>query len=97
MYVSLGCELIRQAVAQTSECTYQGYLRYWKLFCVGVGLPVFLLAGADVDSHVSSLLACTAYAWSTNELTAGTIVGHLAAVKFFHRQARGLELFSATR
>ena len=26
-YVSLGHELIRQAVAQTSECTYKGYFR----------------------------------------------------------------------
>ena len=38
------------------------------------------------------LLAYIAYAWGTNGLTAGTIAGLLAAVKFFH-QERGLELF----
>ena len=31
--------------------------------------------------------------WGTNGLMAGTIAGHLAAVKFFPRQERGLELF----
>ena len=60
---------------------------------MSVGLPVFILAGAGGDSHVRSLLAFIAYAWGTNGLTAGTIAGHLAAVKFFHRQKRGLELF----
>ena len=34
-----------------------------------------------------------AYAWGTDGLTAGTIAGHLAAVKLFHRQERGFELF----
>ena len=93
MYVSLGRELIRQTVARTSERTYQGYFRCWKLFCVSVGLPVFLLAGAGGDSHVRLLLVCIAYAWGTNGLTVDTIADHLAAVKFFHRQERGLELF----
>ena len=71
MYVSLGRELIRQAVARTSERTYQDYFRCWKLFCVSMGLPVFLLAGAGGDSHVRSLLAYIAYTWGTNGLTAG--------------------------
>ena len=52
-----------------------------------------LLAGAGGDSHARSLLTYIAYAWGTNWLTAGTIAGHLAAVKFFHHQERGLELF----
>ena len=56
-------------------------------------LPVFLLAGAGADSYVRLLLAYIAYVWGTNGLAAGTIAGHLAAVKFFHRQERGLELF----
>ena len=60
---------------------------------MSVGLPVFLLAEAGEDFHVRSLLAYIAYAWGTNELTADTISGHLAAVKVFHRQERGLELF----
>ena len=60
---------------------------------MSVGLPVFLLAGAGEDSHVRSLLAYTAYAWGTNGLTAGTIAGHLATVKCFHRKERGLEQF----
>ena len=53
----------------------------------------FLLARAGVDSHASSLLACIAYVWGTNELTPGTIAGHLVAVKFFHRQECKVELF----
>ena len=98
VYVSLGRELIRQAVARTSERTYQRYFRCWKLFRVNVfhvstNLPDFLLAGAGGESHVRSLLAYIAYAWGANVLTAGTIAGHLAAVKFFHRQERGLEIF----
>ena len=60
---------------------------------MSVGLPVFILAGASGDSHVHLLLACIAYAWSNNGLTAGTIAGHLAAGKLFRRQERGLELF----
>ena len=56
-------------------------------------MQVFLLDGAGVDSHVSSLLAYTAYAWSTNGLTAGTIAGRLVAVIEFHRQDRGIQLF----
>ena len=56
-------------------------------------LGVYLLAGAGGDSDVRSLLAYIAYAWGTDGLTAGTIAGHLAAVKLFHRQERGLELF----
>ena len=43
--------------------------------------------------HVSSLLAYIAYAWGSNGLAIGTIPGHLAAVKCFYRQERGLELF----
>ena len=93
MYVILGRELIRQAVARTSERTYQGHFRCWKLFFLSVGLLVFLLAGTVGNSHLRSLLACIAYAWDTNGLTAGTIVGHLAVVKFFHHQEYGLELF----
>ena len=73
MCVSLGRELVREAVARTSERTYQGYFRCWKLFRVSVGQPVVLLAGASGDSHVPSLLAYIAYAWGTNGLTAGTI------------------------
>ena len=64
-----------------------------KLFCVSVGLPVFLLAGAGVDSHASSLLAYIACAWGANGLTVGTIAGHLARGKFFYRHERGFELF----
>ena len=60
---------------------------------MSVGLPGFLLAGAGGDSHVGSLLAYIAYVWGTNGLTAGTIADHLTALKFFHRQERGLELF----
>ena len=89
MYVSLDRKLIHQAVARTSERTYQSYFRCWKLFRVSVGLPIFLLAGAGGDSHVRSLLVYIAYAWGTDGLTAGTLAGRLAAVKFFH----GLELF----
>ena len=79
--------------ARTSERTYQGYFRCWKLFRVSVGLPVFLLAGAGGDSYLRLLLAYITYAWGTNGLTVGTIAGHLAAVKFLHRQERRLELF----
>ena len=56
-YVSLSRELIRQAVALTSEHTYQGYFRCWKLFYVSMGPPGFLLAGVGGDSYVRSLLA----------------------------------------
>ena len=93
MCVSLGRELILLAVVRTSERTYQGYFRCWKLFRLSLGLPVFLLAGAGVYFYVRSLLAYIAYAWDTNGLTAGAIVGHLAAVKLFHCQEYGLELF----
>ena len=57
------------------------------LFRVSAGLPVFLLARAGGD-HVGSLLEYIEYTWGTNGLTAGTIAGHLAAVKFFRRQER---------
>ena len=68
------------SVARTSKRTYQHYFRCWKLFRVSVGLPVFPLAGVGVNSHVSSLVAYIAYAWSSNGLAAGTIASHLAAV-----------------
>ena len=76
MNVSLGREPIRQALAQTSERTYHGYFKYWKLF---------LLAGEGVDPPASLLLAYIAYAWVTNGLAAGTLAGHLVTVKFFDR------------
>ena len=60
---------------------------------MSASLPIFLLTGAGGDSYVHLLLAYIAYAWGTNGLTAGTIAGHLVAVKFFRRQERGLELF----
>ena len=60
---------------------------------MSVGLPFFLLAGVGGDFHLRSLLVNIAYAWGTNGLTAGTISGHLATVKFFHCQERRLELF----
>ena len=91
VYVSLGRELMHQAVARTSERTYQDYFRCLKLFRVSMGQPVGLLAGSGVDSPERLLLAYNAYAWGTNGLTAGTIAGDLAAVKFFHRKERGLE------
>ena len=58
-----------------------------------MSLPIFLLAGTGRDSHEPSLLAYIAYGWGTNGLMAGTIAGHLATLKFFHRQERRLELF----
>ena len=57
MYVSLGHKRIRQAVAQKSKRTYQSYFRYWKLFRMSAGLPVFLLARAGGDSYVRLLVA----------------------------------------
>ena len=60
---------------------------------MSVGLPFLLLAGAGLHFHVSSLLAYITYAWRANGLRAGTIAGHLAADKLFHRQERGFELF----
>ena len=60
---------------------------------MSVGLPIFLLVSTGGDSHVRSLMAYITYAWGTNGLTAGTIAGHLAAVKLFHCQEPGRELF----
>ena len=60
---------------------------------MSVGLPVIFLDRAGGDLDVRSLLAYIAFARGTNGLTVGTIAGHLTAVKVFHRQERGLELF----
>ena len=56
------------------------------------GSAGFSFAGAGVDSHVSSFVVYIAYAWGTNRLATGTIIGHSAGAKFFHRKERGLEL-----
>ena len=58
------------------------------------GSANFYLGWGRWEFHVRSLLAYIAYTWGTNGLTAGTIAGYLAAIKFFRRQERGLELFS---
>ena len=42
---------------------------------------------------MNSLLAYIAFAWGSNRMTAGTIDDHFAAVRFFHNQAHGRELF----
>ena len=61
---------------------------------MSVGLSFFPLTGARGESHARSLLTYIAYGSIINGLMAGTIAGHLVAVKFFHHQERGLELFS---
>ena len=62
------------------------------------GSAGFLLARADVNSHVKSLLLCSAYAWGTNGLMGGNIAGHLAAVMLFTPpKSVDLNCFSATR
>ena len=53
---------------------------------MSMGPPLFLLAGVGGGSHVRSLLVYIAYVLgTTGGITAGTIAGHLAVVKFFHR------------
>lgn len=80
MYVSVGREIVRQAVAGTSERTYKGYFGCLAQFCVSLGLPVSLVGVASVDSNVCSLLACVVHTWGTNGLQACAIADHLAAV-----------------
>ena len=93
LYVSLGRKLIRQAFARTWDRTYHDFFRCWKLFRVSGGLPFFLLSKVGVNYHASPFLAYIAHAWGSEGLTEGTIAGHLAVAKLFHRLGRGLELF----
>lgn len=92
LYISLGRELILQAIAGTSERTYEGYFGGWVQFRMSLGLPTFLSEAAGVASHTRCLLAYVAYAWGTNGLQASTSAGNLAAVKFFHRRVHMFDL-----
>lgn len=58
IHVSLSLDIVRPAVARTSERTYEYYFQIREPFRVSADLPVIRLAEAGVDSYVNSLLAC---------------------------------------
>ena len=92
---------VRQPWPQThppSLCANVGshlsrFFQVLELFRVSGGLPFFLLSKVGVNYHASPFLAYIAHAWGSEGLTAGTIAGHLAVAKLFHRLGRRLELF----
>ena len=92
MYFGVGLELMRHAIAASSERTYQGHFGAWVEFRVRCGLPVFLERCRDGMANVWHVFEYVAYAFSTKKLRSATIESHLSAIKFFHRISRGFEI-----
>ena len=92
MYFGAGLELMRHAIAASSERTYQGHFGAWVEFRVRCGLPVFLERCRDGMANVWHVFEYVAYAFSTKKLRSATIESHLSAIKFFHRISRGFEI-----
>ena len=92
MYFGVGLELMRHAIAASSERTYQGHFGAWVEFRVRCGLPVFLERCRNGMANVWHVFEYVAYAVSTKKLRSATIESHLSAIKFFHRISRGFEI-----
>ena len=96
LYLSVGLQLVRNAVAPSTLRAYQGYFGSWVEFRLNVVCePVFLEATENPVVNVRSLLEYTVYAVATKKLQAQTVESHLSAIKFFHRSSRGFELNTA--
>ncbi|CAB1107236.1 unnamed protein product [Ectocarpus sp. CCAP 1310/34] len=88
-----GFELVRHALAPSSERTYLGFFGAWVKFREDVvGRPTFMMPSSPSPDSVSQLLEYVAYAFTVLGLRQTTIAGHLSAVKFFHRLAYAMEV-----
>ena len=68
--LGVGLELVRNAVAPSTEHAYQGYFRSWVEVCLNVlHEPVFLeFSSEDPMANVRSPLEYPAYAVATKKL-----------------------------
>ena len=73
LYFGVGLELMRVAVAPSSERTYQGHFGAWVDFRVRCGVPVFLQPCSDGLSNVWQLFEYVAYFFATKRLRSATI------------------------
>ena len=81
--LGVGLELMRVAVAPSSERTYQGHFGAWADFRVRCGVPVFLQPCNEGLSNVWQLFEYVTYSFATKKLRSATIESHLSAIKFF--------------
>ena len=91
MYFGVGPELMRIAVAVSSEQTYPGPSSAWVDFRVRecrVSSSTVVMIWPTCDPRWSTL----AYAFATKPLPSATIEGHWSAIKYFSRISRGFEL-----
>ena len=93
-YLGVGLELVRNAVAPSTECAYKGHFGSWVEVRLNVlHEPVFLqFSSENPMENFCSLLEYAAYAVAAKKLQADTVESHLSAIKFFHRSSRGFEL-----
>ena len=61
MYFRLGLKLVRNAIARSSERTYQGHFGAWAEFRLSVGKTVFLVSGKRNLRNMWSLFEYVAY------------------------------------
>ena len=88
----VGHELMRHAVAASTERAYLRHFIAWVDFRVRSGVPVFLDHGIDDMINVWRLFEYVAYAFDTKKRRSATFESQLSAIKYFHRISRGLEL-----
>ena len=91
-YFRVGLELMRNAVAVSSEQTYLGHFGAWVDFRVSCAVPVFLQHCREDIANVWCLFEYVANSFATKLLRSATIKSHLSAIKYFHRTSRGFEL-----
>lgn len=88
-----GYELVRRAIAPSSERSYLFFLGGWVKFRAGIVCrPLFVVESSSALGVVAELLEYVTYVYSVLGLQHTTIAGHLSAVKFFHRLAGAAEL-----
>ena len=92
LYFGVGQELMRNAVAVSSEHTYMGHFGAWVDIRVRCGVPVIIPHCRDDMANVWCLFEYVAYAFATKQLRSASIESRLSAIKYFRRISRGFEL-----
>ena len=92
MFMHFGRGLVRNAIAPSSARTYEGYFGSWVQFRREINRGVFLSCQDDAIHNVWSLIEYIGFAYARKGLRSNAVASHLAAVAYFHRVERAVDL-----
>lgn len=88
----VGLKLIGRSIAQSSQRSYASSFRSWCAFRRLMGCGVFLEGDMSSEAMTWALVDFAAWCFESESNQAGTISGKIAAVQYFHRLNRQVEI-----